>query len=134
MLCNVTLHFPFRINGKEHTVQINTVVLRKESTVSFALPFSALVSVDAQHEYTVHYSGSAQSSSSSNVCIDFKSINDAMDFSAKPEVHLSQMTQSRLLSVDQELERVSSELSKEKGHWRKKQRRVEVDEDGFTLC
>src|SRR5271154_5811832 len=107
--CSVTLHFPFRIEGREHVAELETSFIRKENTVTFALPFSALVAVNSRQTYTVHYSKMGQSKGRTSVCIDFKSINDAISFAQEKDVYLSYLAPKALVPVDEELERASAE-------------------------
>ncbi|KAI5184623.1 hypothetical protein NEHOM01_0298 [Nematocida homosporus] len=129
-ICQLTLVFPFRVSSREHRAQISTSLLRKENVVTFAIPLNALVTVEAIHPYTVHYSSVAEPTHRA-ICISFKSINDAIAFEKNPEAHLSQAPADDLLSLDEELDRIASEIEKTHEYWKKKKRGQSFDDEGY---
>lgn len=136
---NVFLVFPFRIDGVEHRVNINTLFIRKENAVSFIIPFPAFVSVDAKKTYTVHYNTEKKeknncSTQSICVCIEFKSLNDAIMFEKERTVHISYLKPSECKLIDEQIEKVSLQLDKTSAYWKNRKRRYAVDTEGYRIA
>lgn len=125
--------FPFMLRGRQHRATEITNVIRKENTVTFALPFSALVSVDSKHEYTVHYGVQSKNKHMSTICIEFKSINDAFDFQSQPVVYISSLLPKKEISLDEELQRVADQLEAAHKSWRRTKGKGCADDEGFKL-
>ncbi|OAG32036.1 hypothetical protein NEDG_00511 [Nematocida displodere] len=130
----VLLKFPFRIDGREHSYPLESNLIRQENIVTFALPFRALVSVNAENTYTVHYTRLAKNTCGTSVTIEFKSINDAIAFIQQPEAHICYFSEQELFSVDSELERVSSKLEETRAYWKKRKRTTREDVEGYRLA
>jgi len=133
MTCAVTLRFPFLIDGREHVSVLEVPLIRKENTVSFSIPFSALVTVDTEKMYTVHYTVLANNKCGTGVCIDFKSINDAILFSSAPEVYISYVSPTKLAPIEEELQRVTDQMERTKEASAKRRKKsCRTDREGYS--
>ncbi|KAI5132621.1 uncharacterized protein NESG_01459 [Nematocida ausubeli] len=134
----ITVCFPFKLQGVEYRTKLHTPLTRKENIVIFSLPFNSLIRVNSEKAYSVKYIVTEKKEADVmkilyQIIIEFKSINDAIDFFNTPVVHVSYSETTLLQNLDEKLAEASDILEKTGQSWKKK-RKTEVDEEGYFTC
>jgi hypothetical protein len=123
---HVKIVFPFQIENEEMSYRIETEIERKESMVSFSLPYKMVLRVATGSVLTIK-----DNKRSFVYVIEFDELSGAIDFSEDPCVHAIEEVETKdVNTLSDEMTKFMVEYEKAEGKDAKK--RKYVDEEGFV--